>query len=113
MTTETSPLQDFSICCDRGVEMTDERVLGISREHLGSPLHDGYISSKALKSYTLLNWKNFIKSGTFKRKNSRKNKSDCMHLSDVRRMLNFFLDRIVLNLTANTHTLFRTCSEYG
>jgi len=32
MTTETTPMQDLSTCCEGRKEMTNERVLGIARE---------------------------------------------------------------------------------
>jgi hypothetical protein len=67
MTTETTPMQDFSTCCDGRVEMTNEGVLGVAREYLGSSLHDGYVSSRALKLYILLNATLFIKFRSFKR----------------------------------------------
>jgi hypothetical protein len=44
MTTETTPMQDLSTCCDGRIEITNERVLGIAREYLGSPLHDGTVA---------------------------------------------------------------------
>ena len=53
-TTETTPMQHLNTC-DGKIEITNETVLGIAREYLGCPLHDGHISSRALKSYTLLN----------------------------------------------------------
>ena len=78
MTTETTPMQELSSCCDGRVEITIEGVLGIAREYLDSPLHDGYIYSRALKRYILLNSTHFIEFRSFKRQNSRTNKSDCM-----------------------------------
>jgi len=41
MTTETSPMQDLSTCCDRRIEMSNERVNGIARECLGRPYSTG------------------------------------------------------------------------
>ena len=43
MTTETTPMQDLSTCCDGRMEMATEIVLGIAREYLGRPLHDGTV----------------------------------------------------------------------
>jgi hypothetical protein len=43
MTTETNPMQDLSICCVERIELTNERVLGITRECLGSPYTTGTI----------------------------------------------------------------------
>jgi hypothetical protein len=43
MTTVTTPMQNLNTCCYGRIEMTNERVLGIALEYLGSPLHDGTI----------------------------------------------------------------------
>jgi len=61
MTTETTPMKDLGTCCGLRIEMTKERILGIAREYMGSPLHDGYNSSRALKCYILFYSTNFIK----------------------------------------------------
>jgi hypothetical protein len=65
MTIKTTPLEDLSNLCDGRIEMTNERVLGIAREYLGSPLHDWYHSNRALKCCTLLNSKHFLKWRSF------------------------------------------------
>jgi hypothetical protein len=65
MTTETTPMKDLTPS-DGRIEMTNERVLGIVREYLGSPVHEGDNSSGALKRYKLLNSKHFIKFRSFK-----------------------------------------------
>jgi len=49
MSTETTPMQDLSSCCGLRIEMTNERVLGIVREYMGSPLPVGDKFSRALK----------------------------------------------------------------
>jgi len=46
--------------------MTNERVLVIVREYLGSPLHDGDNSSRALKRYILFYSMDFINFRSFK-----------------------------------------------
>jgi len=59
-------MQDLSTCCDGRIEMTNERVLVIVREYLGSPLHDGDNSSRALKRYILFYSMDFINFRSFK-----------------------------------------------
>ena len=66
MTTVTTPIRDVNTCHGR-IEMTIERILGIAREYLDSPLHDGYICNRELKRYILLNSTRFIKFRRFKR----------------------------------------------
>ena len=67
MATETTLMQDHSTCCDGRIDMSSERILGIPREYLGIPLHDGKNSSGALKRYILLYSTHFIKCRSFKR----------------------------------------------
>jgi len=41
MTTETTPMQDLSTCCEGRTEMTNERVLAIARQLWVAPYTTG------------------------------------------------------------------------
>ena len=107
MPPETTPMQGLSICFDGRIEMTNGRVIGIAREYLGSPLHDGTVP---VGHYNVTFYYIQCILLNFGASNAKRTEQICQTACT-----NFtcgscygFFECIILILTANTQTLFRT-----